>query len=54
MDYSGLKKELKRRLKAEGEWDDADEAEFVGKLLSELGKVSRFQSTQVGIQATAV
>lgn len=46
IDYSGLKKELKHRL-ANRQWDDADEAEFIGLLLSELGKVSRFQKLKV-------
>lgn len=53
IDYSGLKKFLKRRQavhesKNESNiWDDADEAEFIKKLQDELTKVSRFQEDKV-------
>lgn len=53
IDYSGLKKFLKRRQAAHESkndsniWDDADEAEFIKKLQDELTKVSRFQEDKV-------
>jgi SPX domain protein involved in polyphosphate accumulation len=53
IDYSGLKKFLKRRQAAHESknesniWDDADEAEFIKKLQDELTKVSRFQEEKV-------
>lgn len=53
IDYSGLKKFLKRRQaihesKHESNiWDDSDEAEFIKKLQDELTKVSRFQEDKV-------
>lgn len=53
IDYSGLKKFLKRKQAAHESkneaniWDDADEAEFIKKLQDELTKVSRFQEDKV-------
>ncbi|WFD31789.1 vacuolar transporter chaperone [Malassezia sp. CBS 17886] len=48
LQYSGLKKELKRRMaENHGVWTDKDENEFVEELRMELDKVYSFQSGKV-------
>ncbi|KAM0791796.1 hypothetical protein ACM66B_004059 [Microbotryomycetes sp. NB124-2] len=46
IDYSGLKRLLKDR-QANHKWDDADEADFLKALESELDKVVRFQESKM-------
>ncbi|KPV74039.1 uncharacterized protein RHOBADRAFT_45336 [Rhodotorula graminis WP1] len=46
IDYGGLKRFIKDR-QAKKQWDDADEAEFIKALESELEKVAKFQETKI-------
>ncbi|GAA5972247.1 hypothetical protein JCM8115_006540 [Rhodotorula mucilaginosa] len=46
IDYSGLKRFIKDR-QAKHQWDDADEADFIRALESELDKVVKFQENKI-------
>ncbi|BGP19071.1 hypothetical protein JCM10213_006662 [Rhodosporidiobolus nylandii] len=47
IDYGGLKRFMKDR-QAKHQWDDADEADFIKALESELDKVVKFQESKIG------
>ncbi|BGP42486.1 vacuolar transporter chaperone [Rhodotorula kratochvilovae] len=46
IDYGGLKRFIKDR-QAKHQWDDADEADFIKALESELEKVAKFQESKI-------
>ncbi|GAA6054074.1 hypothetical protein NBRC10513_006106 [Rhodotorula toruloides] len=46
IDYGGLKRFIKDR-QAKHQWDDADEADFIKALASELDKVVKFQESKI-------
>ncbi|GAA5995708.1 Vtc4p [Rhodotorula paludigena] len=46
IDYGGLKRFMKDR-QAKHQWDDADEADFIKALESELDKVAKFQEDKI-------
>ncbi|GAA5820997.1 hypothetical protein JCM3770_004462 [Rhodotorula araucariae] len=46
IDYGGLKRFIKDR-QAKHQWDDADEADFIRALESELEKVAKFQESKI-------